>query len=190
MPLVNRILVVRLSAMGDIIHAMPAIAALRVARPDVHVGWLVEERWAELLCARRDNYMAPWSELKPLVDFLHIANFKTWRRALFSKETWRAISALRREVRAMHYDLTLDLQGAIRSALAAKAAGASQRIGSSQPREAPASLFYTRRVAPRGAHVVDQALALVSEVAGRDLQYVQPPFPVDPAAEKWADELQ
>ncbi len=186
----NRILVVRLSAMGDIIHAMPAIAALRVARPELQVGWLVEERWAELLCAGRDDYMAPRSELKPLVDFLHVANFKTWRRALLSKETWQAIGSLRRDVREMHYDLTLDLQGAIRSALAANAAGASRRIGSSQPREAPASLFYTRRVAPRGAHVVEQALAIVSEVAGRELQYVQPAFPVDPAAEKWAAELQ
>ena len=48
-------LVVRLSAMGDIIHAMPAIAALRQARPEIKIGWLIEERWAELLCSRPAN---------------------------------------------------------------------------------------------------------------------------------------
>ena len=69
----------------------------------------------------------------------------------------------------MKYDLALDLQGAIRSALAAQVSGAPGRVGSSQPREKPATMFYTRQVDPRGAHVVEQALSLASEVAGRRL---------------------
>jgi heptosyltransferase-1 len=186
-PLFDRILVVRLSAMGDIIHAMPAIAALRGARPEVEIGWLIEERWVELLCSRRSEYATPRSQFKPLVDRIHVANFKTWRTALLAKENWREIGTLRREVRAMHYAVALDLQGAIRSAVAARATGAKTRLGSSQPREGPASMFYTRQIDPLGAHVVDQALSIVSAIAGRELRYVAPSFPFDPAAEDWAD---
>jgi heptosyltransferase-1 len=173
--------------MGDIIHAMPAIAALRRAKPDVKVGWLIEERWAELLCSRAAEYAMPRSQFKPLADWVHIANFKTWRRGLFAKQTWREMGTLRRQVRDMRYELALDLQGAIRSALAAKAAGAKTRVGSSQPREGPASMFYTRQVDPRGAHVVDQGLAIVSAIASQELQYEAPCFPLDPTAEDRAD---
>lgn len=187
LPLAGRVLIVRLSAMGDVIHALPAITALRAANPDLEIGWLVEERWAELLCAREGDRMAPRSPQKPLVDWVHVANFKAWRRALLSDESWRAMKSLRSEVRAMKYDLALDLQGALRSALAGKASGAAIRVGSSQPREKPATMFYTRQVDARGTHVVDQALAIVSEIAGQALQYIDPVFPVDPAAEAWAD---
>ena len=160
--------------MGDVIHALPAITALRAANPDLEIGWLVEERWAELLCARESDRMAARSPQKPLVDRVHIANFKAWRRALLSDESWRAMKSLRSEVRAMKYDLALDLQGAMRSALAGKASGAATRVGSSQPREKPATLFYTRQVDPRGAHVVEQALAIVSEIAGQATAICRP----------------
>ena len=177
LPITGRLLVVRLSAMGDIIHALPAITALRAANPDLHIGWLVEERWAELLCARDADRMGDRSAAKPLVDTVHVANFKAWRQALFSNESWREMKALRGEVRDMKYDLALDLQGAIRSALAAQASGAPGRVGSSQPREKPATMFYTRQVDPRGTHVVEQALSLASDVAGRSLPYMDPLFP-------------
>ena len=48
---VERLLIVRLSAMGDVIHTLPAAVFLRQAFPQAHIGWLIEERWAELLCA-------------------------------------------------------------------------------------------------------------------------------------------
>ena len=48
---IERLLIVRLSAMGDVIHTLPAVHALREAFPEAHIGWLIEERWAELLCA-------------------------------------------------------------------------------------------------------------------------------------------
>src|SRR5271166_4119622 len=124
-PLARRILVVRLSAMGDIIHGMPAIAALRRAKPDLQIGWLIEEHWAELLCARETELLTLRSELKPLADWVHVANLKRWRRALSSVETWREVRSCMREVRAMKYDLALDFQESIRSALAARASGAS-----------------------------------------------------------------
>jgi heptosyltransferase-1 len=183
----DRVLVVRLSAMGDIIHGMPAIAALRRAKPDLHIGWLVEERWAELLCARTSERLTARSELKPLVDRVHMAKFSNWRKALFSNETWHEIASCRREVRAMKYEVAIDLQGAIRSGLALRSASPAIRIGSSQPREGPARMFYTHAIDVRGAHVVEHALSLASEFAGRTLEYVQPAFPVDPTIEAWAN---
>jgi heptosyltransferase-1 len=183
----NRILVVRLSAMGDIIHALPAITAMRNANPYLQIGWLVEERWAELLCARDSDRMAPRSSLKPLVDTLHAARFKVWQKALLSNESWQEIATVRREVRGIRYDLAVDLQGTVRSGLAAQACGAPVRVGSSQPREKPATMFYTRQVDPKGAHVVEHALALASDIVGQQLRYVDPVFPLDPAAEAWAE---
>jgi heptosyltransferase-1 len=173
--------------MGDIIHALPAVTALRSANPDLHIGWLVEERWAELLCAPKADRNGDRSAAKPLVDTLHVANFKAWRQALLSDQSWREMKALRSEVRGMKYDLALDLQGAIRSALAAQVSGAPGRVGSSEPREKPATIFYTRQVTPRGTHVVERALSLASEVAGRSLPYMDPVFPVDGDAEAWTD---
>ncbi len=188
-PFPNRILVVRLSAMGDIIHGMPAIAALRRAKPGLKIGWLVEQRWAELLCSRESERFAPSSQLKPLVDWVHVTNFSGWRRALSSTETWREARSRLREVRAMKYEMTLDLQGSLRSALAARAAGARVRVGSSQPREAPAAMLYTRAIEPAGAHVVEQAVSLASAVADEALECVQPPFPLDPVHEAWAEDF-
>jgi heptosyltransferase-1 len=175
--------------MGDIIHAMPAIAALRAARPELQLGWVVEERWAELLCARKREYTATRSPFKPLVDWVHIANFKIWRTALAAGQTWREMGSLRSEVQRIKYDVALDLQGAIRSALVASVVGVKTRLGSSHPREAPASVFYTRQITSRAAHVVDHALSIASAVAGQELHYVAPPFPIDPGAEEWADHL-
>ncbi len=173
--------------MGDIIHGMPAIAALRRAKPDLQIGWLVEERWSELLCARDSERLTARSERKPLADWVHVAKFSRWRRSLFSGGTWREMRSCRHEVQARNYGVALDLQGAIRSALAARSSGAAIRIGSSQPREGPARMFYTHAMDVRGAHVVEHALSLASEVAGQELEYVPPPFPADPAVEAWAD---
>jgi heptosyltransferase-1 len=182
----DRILVVRLSAMGDIIHAMPAIAALRHAKPELKIGWLIEGPWIELVCSRESERLAARSQLKPLADWIHVANFASWRRALSSDEKWSEMRTSVRKVRAMQYGLTLDLQGAVRSALAARATGARVRVGSSQPRESPASMYYTRAIDPKGAHVFEHALAIASAVADEPLKYVDPPFPL-PVHEAWAE---
>jgi heptosyltransferase-1 len=179
-------LVVRLSAMGDIIHAMPAVAALRQARPEIKIGWLIEERWSELLCSRPSERLAARSALKPLADWVHVAKFSAWRKALLSDETWREIRTCVREVRGMQYELTLDLQGAVRSALVARATGAKTRVGPSQPREGPARMFYSKAVDTQGEHVVEQALSVTWVLAGQQLSYQAPPFPADPEIEAWA----
>ena len=179
------LLIVRLSAMGDIIHTLPAAAALRHAFPHATLGWLVEERWAELLCTLRYHRSGPRSSQRPLVERVHSVNTAEWRRALFSFNTWQQIAVGLSELRGIRYDAVIDFQGAVRSALLARWSGGSIVYGSAQPRENAASLFYTRRVIGKasGTHVVDEALRLAEAVIPTAWAELSAEFPVDPDAE-------
>lgn len=162
--LAPRILVVRLGAMGDVLHALPAVAALNRLYPRAQIGWAIEERWAELLSTNAARVGARSLE-KPLVDFIHIVNTKAWRAAPFSDETWKeALSAIR-ELRQASYDVAIDFQGAIKSAVVAQLAQAPVRVGSRQPWEHAASLLYNREVIPTGCHVIEQNLSLLTALA-------------------------
>jgi heptosyltransferase-1 len=161
---VRRILVVRLGAMGDVLHALPAVAALNRLFPHAQIGWAVEERWADLLSTAAAR-TGPRSLEKPLVDFLHFVNTKAWRAALFSDETWKEALGAIRELRQASYDVAIDFQGAIKSAVLARLAQAPMCIGSRQPWEHAASLFYGREVIPEGRHVVEQNISLLKALA-------------------------
>src|SRR5277367_3875142 len=195
-PRFESLLVVRLSAMGDIIHTLPAAAALRQAFPNATLGWLVEERWAELLCTLRYPRSGARSPQRPLVDRVHTVNTKQWRHAAFSFNTWRQIAVSLSQLRGIRYDAAIDFQGAIRSALLARWSGAPIVYGNAQPREGPASMFYTRTVLLKAAdgHVVTQALSLAEAVITGELApspALETPveFPVDFDAEKKIDKL-
>jgi heptosyltransferase-1 len=165
-PRFHSLLIVRLSAMGDIIHTLPAAAMLRQAFPDATLGWVVEERWAELLCTLRYPRSGRRSPQRPLVDCVHSVNTAEWRRALFSFNTWQQMAVGLSQLRGIRYDAVIDFQGAARSALLARWSGAPIVYGSARPRENVASMFYTRNVVlgTRGTHVVDEALALSAAV--------------------------
>jgi heptosyltransferase-1 len=152
--------------MGDIIHTLPAVAALRRAFPGATLGWLVEERWAELLCTLRYPRSGCRSPQRPLADRVHSVNTAEWRRAPFSFNTWLQMGARLSELRGIQYDAAIDFQGAVRSALLARWSGAPVVVGSAQPRENAASMFYTRKVLleTNKTHVVEQALALAEAV--------------------------
>jgi heptosyltransferase-1 len=180
-----RVLVVRLSAMGDILHALPAVTALRLQHPLWEIGWVVEPRWAALLEAgTRDQGLGI---RRPLVDQLHLAPTKAWGKQPFSGETLRQIGALRRELRAASYDVVLDLQGSVRSAVIARMSGCRRRIGSATPWEWPAKLLYTDLVTTRGAHVAGQNIELAAAIAADELEAIAPQLPVDTEAEAWCD---
>jgi heptosyltransferase-1 len=190
-----RLLVVRLGAMGDILHALPAVTALRRAHPGWVIDWVVEPRWRALLGADGStgrqaalNPLKP-NPAQPVVDRLHLAPTKDWRKSPLSRQTIYGISALRQALRAGAYDTVLDLQGAIRSAVVARLAGCRRLIGEEHPRESAARLLFTERVATRGAHVIEQGMELAAAVAGDDLCPTAPWLPVDPAAEAWAGAL-
>jgi lipopolysaccharide heptosyltransferase I len=139
----QRFLIVRLGSLGDVIHGIPVAAALRAAYSDAQIDWLVDPRYVEIL------------NLVPILSRRIAVNPRGSRAALL-----RVIGDLRRT----RYDAVLDLQGLIKSAVLARAAGGKRTIGLTRPhlRETAAGLFYTRRVDPGAVrHVVFKNLALL-----------------------------
>jgi ADP-heptose:LPS heptosyltransferase len=147
-----RLLLVRLSALGDVTMAIHALAAVRARRPEARVGWLVEDRFQSLL------------EGHPQIDILHVYD----RRRV--RVPWALIRSLRRE----RYDIALDLQGNLKSGILARLAGAARTIGLDAPLAREGNrLFVRERVRPPEGHRLDAALALVERALG--------PGPVAPA---------
>src|SRR5580700_5106666 len=178
------LLIVRLGSMGDIIHTLPAVTALRQAFPEVSLGWVIEERWAELLCTLPEPRSGLRSVSRPLVDRVHTVNTKAWRRSLFSTQTWEEIAAGLSELRAQRYEVAVDFQGAARSAMLSYWSGADVVYGFAQPRENVATMFYTRQVIGRGGHVVEQNLSLAEAVARQPLAMPRVEFPCHEATER------
>jgi heptosyltransferase I len=136
------ILVVRLGAMGDIIHTLPAVAALKRGHPDTPLTWLVEARWTPLL------------EQNPFVD----------RVVPLRRETMAGLLASRRALRESHYDFAVDFQGLLKSALAAIAASPGRIFGfdAHLVRERAATIFYSDKISSSASHVVDRNLDLAA----------------------------
>ena len=201
-----RLLVVRLGAMGDILHALPAVTALRQAHPTWTIDWVVEPRWRALLAAdsapEQQADLQPGTQSSPqlgpdptpnagspLVTRLHLVSAKQWGKSPLRRKTLSEIKALRRELRASNFDAVIDFQGAVRSAWIARMAGCPRLIGESTPREFLARWLYSEKVATPGVHVIEQDLELASAVAGDDLVAVPPLLPVDQVADAWAAQI-
>ena len=181
---IERLLIVRLSAMGDVIHALPAALALREAYPEAMIGWIIEERWAELLCAPGAAKRGARSAQRPLVDWVHTVNLKGWRKSLFSFHGLEPIARVWNDVRSAGYQVAVDLQGAIRSAVLAQWSGAPVVYGTREPRESAAALWYTRQATTRGKHVIEQGLSVMESLVGKKLAVPAAPFPRDAGAEE------
>lgn len=143
----REILVIRLGAMGDVIHVLPAVASLRASFPQARVTWVVEPRWRPLLAAGLVQQVIP-------------LNRRQWPSI---RQAWQAL-------RAQAFDLAIDFQGLIKSALVAKASGAARIAGYAHPRETPARWFYQQRVTPRAAHIVDHHLELAQAIGATQLR--------------------
>lgn len=172
--------------MGDILHALPAVTALRAAHPNWIIDWAVEPRWRALLAAPEASERGA---AQPVVDRLHFAATKTWRKAPLSRETLSDLRALRRALRDGTYDTVLDLQGAIRSSVVARLTGSRRRIGEASPREKPARWLTNEHIATQGEHVIEQDVELASAIAADELEPVRAALPVSPAAEAWCDQF-
>ena len=183
------LLVVRLGAMGDVIHSIPAVAALRDAFPESQIGWVIEQRWAELICAKSAPPAGPRNQSRPLVDFVHTVDTKLWRKSPLSTGTRNAIMNVRRELRDQHYEVAVDFQGALKSAVMARLAKAKVIVGMKNPREQPARIFYTRDIKVAGTHIVEQNHSLAESVADRPLPNSAASFPQDDQAEASAAKL-
>jgi heptosyltransferase I len=143
-----RILVVRLSSMGDVIHALPAVASLKHSFPHSHVTWVIRTRWMPLL------------EGNPFVD-----------EVIPFDRTLGGMLGARRKLREQKFDLAIDFQGLIQSALVANAARPDRIAGfhRSQVREKAATLFYSMCVETHAQHVVDRNLELVAAAGASNL---------------------
>jgi heptosyltransferase I len=190
-----RLLVVRLGAMGDILHALPAVTALRIAHPNWVIDWVVEPRWRALLAAEDltteeiDGSNGRRGPAQPLVDRIFLAPTKEWGRKPLSVKTFREIGWLRRGLRADAYDAVLDFQGAVRSAAIGRMARTERLIGEARPREFAAGWLFSERVETRGVHVIEQDMELADAVAGESLTPGESWLPVSAAAEAWCDQL-
>jgi len=156
---VQKILIVRVSSLGDVVHNMPAIADIRRLYPDAQIDWLVEESFASLV---------------ELVDGVRRAipfSLRRWRKRWFSPENWRDIGKFRRFLAAENYDLVIDCQGLIKTAWVASWArgplvGLANRTDGAGF-EWPVRFFYDKRVPiePR-THVVERTRQLVASAIG------------------------
>jgi heptosyltransferase-1 len=146
-----RILIVKLGSIGDIVHTLPAVAAIRKALPASEISWVVERRAVEIL---RDN---------PIIDRLIEVDTKALRRGLVSGETLRAPRQQLRQLRASAFDLALDFQGLLKSATIARLSGARRIFGFSRDslRE-PASRFLLTQSIPisKNSHVIRKNITL------------------------------
>jgi heptosyltransferase I len=106
----------------------------------------------------------PRSSTRPLVDEVHTVTLKKWGKSLFSLSTAQQIATVWNDIRGAHYDVAVDMQGAIRSAGLARWSGARVVYGATDARESPASLWYTRKTVARGSHVVEQNLSVAETV--------------------------
>jgi heptosyltransferase I len=178
-----RILIVKLGSIGDIVHTLPALAALRDGFPDAEISWVVERNLSEIL---RDN---------PVLDRLIEVDTKALRRGLMSGETLRAPRQQLRRLRASAFDVALDFQGLLKSASIARLSGARRVFGYSRAglREPASSIFLSKRISvPKRTHVIRKALLLVEGAFGisvpLDAERFSFPINVSPADETAARE--
>jgi lipopolysaccharide heptosyltransferase I len=160
-----RILIVKLGSIGDIVHTLPSLAAIRRAWPRAEISWVVERRAAEIL---RDN---------PLLDRLIEVDTKALRRWPVSGETLPAPRQQLRRLRASTFDTALDFQGLLKSAAIARLSGARRSYGFARDalREPASRFLLTKTVkVPLRSHVIVKNLALVGGALGI-------PVPEDPA---------
>jgi heptosyltransferase-1 len=180
--------------MGDVLHAMPAVAALQERHPEWQIDWAIEPRWSELLEAQPEIHDPEWrfskrGERRPLVDRWISVPTREWKQRPLAVSTLVDIRGLRQELRRGMYDVCVDMQGAIRSAVVGRMAGAGVFAGLAEPREAAAAWLYGRRVKVEAAHVVEQGCELLGGAVGEVLRPAKVALPVDAAAELWCDEL-
>jgi heptosyltransferase-1 len=161
-----RIVLVRLSALGDIVHTWPLARALAEAEPKPHLSWVVEEP------------LKPLVEGHPAVDSVFTTRTGRWRQRPFALATRAEIATLKTKLHELEPDVAIDPQGTMKSSFVVRWTRAAQRVGLARPwrRERLAGLAYTRTVrgAPGQAHVVATNLAMMRAVGAEPPELAVP----------------
>ena len=150
-----RILLVKTSSLGDVIHNLPVASDIRAAFPDDHVDWVVEEGFAAI------------PRLHPAVRRVLPVAIRRWRRSFLARATRDEIAGFLRELRVQPYDAVIDTQGLLKSAIIASSArGAKYGLDWKSSRE-PLALFYDRTFAvPNNRHAVERNRVLACRALG------------------------
>ena len=158
----RKILIVRLGALGDVVHVLPAFDALRAAFPGARIRWAVESACGSLVRAL------------PGLEGVHVLQRKEWTSGLKNPSAWlsvgKAASTAVRDLQRESFDLALDFQGNLRSAVVAYLSGAAARVGFARGADKEGGhLFYTETVAPPSGvlHKVEKNLALLGALGIR-----------------------
>jgi len=161
-----RVVLVRLSALGDIVHTWPLACALTASDTPLHLSWVVEEPLRTLV------------EGHPAVDSVFSTRTGPWRRRPLAAETRSEVAALKTRLGELQPDFAIDPQGTSKSAMVVRWTGAEHRIGLARPwrRERLAGLAYTDTVrgVPGRAHIVATNLAMVAAI-GMKIPELSPP---------------
>lgn len=162
----KRILIVKTTSMGDVIHALPVVEDILQHYPDAHIDWLVEESFADI------------PRLYPRVQHIFTVAVRRWRKQWWRCQTWREIAAVKKAVGAEPYDAVLDLQGLVKSAVMATwAHGPRYGYDKHSIREPLASRFYAHQYAiSYRQHAVIRMRALAAMALGYDLPQDQPNY--------------
>lgn len=171
----KKILIIKLSALGDLVHTLPVPRALRKEYPDSYIVWMIEERYQELLYNNPD------------IDEIITIRTKVWRKK-WSKETFNEIQQTVNNLRQKKFDIVFDLHGLIKSGIIAMLSGAKTKIGfhKNNCKEKVSSIF-TNIKGPYmagGIHVVDMYLTLVQSTLGVKTDVKQFPICIPEAQEQ------
>ena len=155
-----RILIVKTSSLGDVVHNCPAITDIARRVPGAVIDWVVEESFAEVAALHRS------------VRRVIPVAIRRWRGALFSSDTWAEVGRFRGALRGEHYDFVIDSQGLVKSALvAALATGPKHGFDRASAREPFAARFYgTCHAVPGALHAVERNRRLAAAALGYALE--------------------
>ena len=169
---IKRLLIVRRSSLGDIVHTMPMLVALRRGLPEAHIAWLVDKRFAEVLTGH------------PALDEVITIRRHGWRHPLAAAGELRQVT---RYLQQSNFDVAVDPQALLKSTLLCYLSGAARRIGFSYERREFSQLFINEHIpGTPDTHAVPRAL-LIAEYLGCPTEPVEFQFPRRESREAWAD---
>ena len=170
-----RVLVVKTSSMGDVVHTLAAVTDMAKVFPGLSVDWLVEAPFASI------------AALHPSVKTVIPLSWRKWRKTLWRGATWDAMKACRTQLRTEPYDAIIDFQGLLKSVLwGRQALGPLLGYDRNSIREPLASSFYDRTVSvPRQLHAVERSRRLAALHLGYDLPLSAPDFGLRTPASGW-----
>jgi heptosyltransferase-1 len=161
---IDKILIVKPSSLGDVVHSLPFLNALKTCLPQATIHWVIAKGLEGIL------------EGHPMIDKLFIIHKDTWKKMTYARHTVNEITLLLKELKKEKYDLVIDLQGLLRSGIITKATGAPLRVGFREAREG-SRFFYTHKVkGGKDIHAVDRYLK-IADFLGCEKKDVRFPLP-------------